>query len=66
VGSIIVEILHRVEGGGVEQWLEPRNIYLCLRLSTISLNSTLSLLALILLTLLQDLSYFYWLLQICF
>jgi len=34
VGSSIVEILHRVEGGDVQQWLEPRNIFSCLRLST--------------------------------
>jgi len=36
VGSVIVEILHSVEGGDVEQWLEPRNIFLCLRLLTLS------------------------------
>ena len=30
VGSLIVEMLHHVEGGDVEQWLEPRNIFLCL------------------------------------
>ena len=43
VGSSIVEILHRVEGGDVEQWFEPRNIFSCLRLST-SLYTLLSLL----------------------
>jgi len=36
---VIVEILHRVEGGDVEQWLELQNIFLCLRLPTISLDS---------------------------
>jgi len=30
VRSVIVKILHSVEGGDVEQWLEPRNISLCM------------------------------------
>ena len=25
MGSILIEILHSVEGGDLEQWLEPRN-----------------------------------------
>jgi len=37
-----VKILHNVEGGDVEQWLEPRNISLCLRLLTLSLFTLLS------------------------
>ena len=43
VRSVIVKILHSVEGGDVEQWLEPRNISSCLRLLTHSLFTLLSL-----------------------
>ena len=45
VRLIIVKILHSVEGGDVEQWLEPRNISSCLRLLTLYLFTLLSLLA---------------------
>jgi len=44
VRSIIVKILHSVEGGDVEQWLKPQNISSCLRLLTFSLLTLLSLL----------------------
>ena len=47
VGSSIVEILHRVEGGDVEQWLEPRNIILVFAIVHLSLNSLSPLLALL-------------------
>ena len=42
VRSVIVKILHSIEGGDVEQ-LEPRNISSCLRLLTLSLFTLLSL-----------------------
>jgi len=42
--SLIVKILHSVEGGNVKQWLEPCNISSCLRLLTLSLFTLLSLL----------------------
>ena len=43
VRSIIVNILHSVEGRDVEQWLESQNISSCLRLFTLSLLILLSL-----------------------
>ena len=42
VRSVIVKILHSVEGGDVEQWLEPRNISSCLQLLTLSLFTLIS------------------------
>jgi len=38
-----VKILHSVEGGDVEQWLESQNMSSCLRLLTFSLFTLLSL-----------------------
>ena len=43
VRSVIVKILHSVEGEDVEQCLEPWNISSCLRLLTLSLLTLLSL-----------------------
>ena len=43
VRLVIVKILHSVEGGDVEQWLELRNKSSCLRLLTLSLFTLLSL-----------------------
>ena len=43
VRSVIVKILHSVEGGDVEQWLESQNISSCLRFLTLSLFTILSL-----------------------
>jgi len=43
VSSVKVKILRSVEGGDVEQWLEPRNKSLCLQLLTLSLFTLLSL-----------------------
>ena len=43
VRSVIVKILHSVDGRDVEQWLEPRNKSSCLWLLTLSLFTLLSL-----------------------
>ena len=41
--SIIVKILHSVEGGDVEQWLKPRNISVFVSAHSLSLLTLLSL-----------------------
>jgi len=43
VRSVIVKILHSVEDGDVEQWLESRNTSSCLCLLNLSLFTLLSL-----------------------